>query len=187
MTEIHLVRHGQTEWSATGRHTSTTDLDLTAGGVEQAESLRSTLRPADYDLVLSSPRRRAVRTAELAGFADPELTEDLAEWAYGDYEGLTSDTIHQTVPGWTIWTGPTPGGESADAVRGRLARLLERIDRSGAQRAICFAHGHSLRALALTWLELDFALGERFPLETGSVSVLGRAKGEPALLRWNAT
>ncbi|MFX4272616.1 histidine phosphatase family protein [Propionibacteriaceae bacterium Y1685] len=187
--EIHLIRHGETEWSANGRHTSVTDLDLTDRGVEQAKSLRGHLDIAAADLILCSPRLRARRTATLAGVAEDrlEVTEDLAEWAYGDYEGLTSDTIRETDPEWTIWAGHTPGGETADQVSARLKRLIGTLREREVETVFCFAHGHSLRALTLTWLGLDLAVGERFPLDTGSVSVLGDHKDEQALLSWNVS
>ncbi|SDB80010.1 probable phosphoglycerate mutase [Raineyella antarctica] len=187
MTELYLVRHGQTEWSRTGRHTSITDLDLTETGVAQAEALRTRLNPADFQLVLSSPRLRARRTAELAGFGDHlEVEEDLAEWYYGDFEGLTSDQIRQQHPGWRIWFNGCRGGESADQVRARLTRVVARVRASGAERAICFAHGHSLRVLALSWLDFPLIFGQSFPLEVASVSVLGREKESPAVIRWNS-
>ena len=103
MTDLYLVRHGQTEWSKSGQHTSVTDLDLTDVGVEQAISLRERLNPADFDLVLSSPRLRARKTAELAGFTNPEIDDDLQEWNYGDYEGMTSKQIRELHHGWRIW------------------------------------------------------------------------------------
>ena len=189
MTELYLVRHGQTEWSANGRHTSVTDLPLTEHGEEQARALVGHLDPADFALVLSSPRRRARHTAELAGFVgehEPQLDEDLAEWAYGDYEGLTSPEIAEQVPGWTIWTHPVPGGESAEEVSARLDRVVARVRDSGVERALCFGHGHALRALTMRWLGFDLRLGLHFPLDTSTVSVLGEEKGEPALERWNA-
>ncbi len=190
MTDLFVVRHGETEWSKNGRHTSVTDLPLTNDGEAEAKKLLGHLDPASFGLILSSPRQRARKTAEIAGFVgqyEPEITDDLAEWWYGDYEGLTSDQIHETNPGWTIWIGGGPGGESPDQVRLRLARLIERIRSSGAEQAICFAHGHILRALMLVWIELDLGVGESFPLGTGTVSVLGDVKnGVPALERWNS-
>jgi len=189
MTELYLVRHGETEWSKSGQHTSVTDLPLTEAGRRQAESLYGRMQPADFGLVFSSPRRRAIDTAELAGFTGdhaPEISEDLVEWAYGDYEGLTSDQIHERDPDWDLWRDGCPGGESPQQVVDRLERFERRVKESGAERAIAFAHGHSLRALTLCWLDLDIGLGEQFPLQTASVSVLGWAKGEPALIRWNA-
>jgi broad specificity phosphatase PhoE len=189
MTELYVVRHGETEWSANGRHTSVTDLPLTDHGEEQARALIGHLDPKDFALVLSSPRLRARHTAELAGFTgehEPQLDEDLAEWSYGDYEGRTSAEISEEVPGWTIWTHPVPHGESADQVSARLDRVVARVQDSGVERAICFGHGHALRALAMRWLRFDLRLGLHFPLDTSTVSVLGEEKGEPALERWNA-
>lgn len=184
--EIHLVRHGETEWSASGRHTSVTDLDLTERGEEQARALRDRLDPTAYGLVLCSPRLRARHTAALAGFPDPVIDDDLQEWRYGDYEGLTSEQIREHDPGWTIWTHPTPGGETAAEVTARLSRLIERIRAAGVERALCFAHGHALRALALTWLGVSLRHGDQFPLHTATVSVLGDDKDQQALITWNA-
>lgn len=189
MTDLWIVRHGETEWSKSGQHTSVTDLALTEKGEQQARGLLGHLVPTDFALVLSSPRRRALQTAELAGFTgdhEPVVEEDLVEWAYGDYEGRTSDEIQADDPDWTIWTHPTPGGETADHVATRLDRVIAKVRSSGAERAIAFAHGHSLRALTVRWLDLDLTLGARFPLDTGTVSVLGEAKGLRALERWNA-
>ncbi len=186
MTLLYLVRHGQTEWSRSGQHTSITDLDLTEYGVEQARSLRSRLDPAAFDLVLSSPRLRAQRTAELAGFRDYEVDADLAEWYYGDFEGLTSAQIREQRPGWRIWFNGCAGGESADEVRARLTRIVARVRASGVERAICFGHGHASRVLALCWLDFPIMFGQSFPLEVGSVSILGREKESAAILRWNS-
>ena len=189
VTDLYIVRHGETEWSADGRHTSVTDLELTDNGVRQAESLRGHLDPASFGLILSSPRHRARRTAELAGFVgdhEPEVTEDLVEWFYGDYEGSTSAQIHQTDPGWTIFTHPTPGGETHGQVTERMDRLIERIRSASVDRAICFGHGHALRALTVRWMGLDLMWGAHFPLDTATISVLGEEKGVPALERWNA-
>ena len=188
-TRLFLVRHGETEWSKAGRHTSITDLELTARGEDQARALRGHLDPQAFGLILSSPRRRARATAELAGFTgpyEPQIDDDLAEWSYGDYEGRTSDEIDDTVPGWTIWSGPVPGGETADEVAIRLDRVVDRVRRSNVEQAICFAHGHALRALAMRWLEFDLRLGVHFPLDTSTISVLGEEKGQPAIQRWNS-
>ena len=119
-----MVRHGETEWSRDGKHTSTTDLDLTEKGVEVARTLRERLSETSFDMVLSSPRRRAIRTAELAGFADVDVDEDLVEWDYGDYEGVTTPEIRETVPEWTVWTHPTPNGETNQQVSDRLDRVV---------------------------------------------------------------
>jgi broad specificity phosphatase PhoE len=189
MTQLFIVRHGETEWSRSGQHTSVTDLPLTEKGEQQARGLLGHLDPADFQLVLSSPRRRALHTAELAGFTGehaPEVDEDLVEWFYGEYEGRTSVQIRESDHDWTVWTHPTPGGETAEQVSERLDRVVAKVRDSGVERALCFAHGHSLRALTLRWLDLPLTLGGRFPLDTGTVSVLGEEKGEPALERWNA-
>jgi len=189
MTQLFLVRHGETEWSKSGKHTSVTDLPLTALGEEQARKLLGQLEPADFGLVLSSPRRRAWVTAELAGFTGPyapQIDEDLVEWGYGDFEGLTSAEIRSLVPDWTIWTHPAPGGETAEQVAARLDRVVARVRASEVDQAICFGHGHALRALTMRWLEFDVARGVQFPLDTSTVSVLGEEKHRPALWKWNA-
>ena len=188
-TRLFLVRHGETEWSKAGRHTSITDLELTARGEDQARALRGHLDPRAFGLILASPRRRARVTAELAGFTgafEPQLDDDLAEWAYGDYEGRTSEEIDETVPGWTIWSAPVPGGETADEVAVRLDRVVDRVRRSNVDQAICFGHGHALRALAMRWLGFDLSLGVHFPLDTSTISVLGEEKRQPAMQRWNS-
>ena len=180
--EVWLVRHGETEWSRDHRHTSTTDLPLTADGVEVARNLRPQLA-RDFALVLTSPRRRARDTAELAGHGGAEVDEDLAEWAYGDYEGVTSDEIRETVPGWTVWTHPSPGGESAAEVSERLDRVVDRL-RGVEGDALVFGHGHALRALTARWLGLPVADGRLFRLDTATVSVLGYERETPVVLTW---
>lgn len=186
MTNLYLVRHGETAWSKSGQHTSRTDLDLTPTGVEQALTLRRRLDPDDFGLVLSSPRQRARRTAELAGFTDYEVTEDLAEWDYGDYEGMTSDQIRAEHPGWRLWFNGPKNGETAEQVRARLTRVVQRVRESGVENAICFGHGHASRVLALCWLDFPLIFGQSFPLATASVSVLGREKESWAVLHWNS-
>jgi len=181
--ELWIVRHGETEWSRDGRHTSTTDLPLTDVGEETAASLAPRLAEVSFDLVLTSPRQRARRTAELAGFPDAEVDDDLAEWAYGDYEGITTDEIRETVPGWSVWTHPSPGGETADEVSDRLDRIVERAREH--DRTLVFAHGHSLRVLTARWLEQPADEGRFFRLDTSTVSVLGFERETPVLLKWN--
>lgn len=182
--ELWLARHGETEWSRDGRHTSVTDLPLTSVGETAARALAPRLAEVSFDLVLTSPRQRASRTAELAGFTDAEPDEDLAEWAYGDYEGVTSATIQETVPDWSVWTHSSPGGESAEQVSERLDRVVARA-RAG-QRTLVFAHGHSLRVLAARWIGQQAQDGRFYRLDTATVSVLGFEHGTPVLLRWNA-
>jgi broad specificity phosphatase PhoE len=183
--ELWLVRHGETEWSRDGLHTSTTDLPLTQVGEEAATALGPRLRDAELDLVLTSPRWRARRTAELAGFGDAEVDADLVEWGYGDYEGISTDDIRRTVPGWSVWTHPSPGGESAADVSARLDRVVARV-RSAGGRTLVFAHGHSLRVLTARWLGWPAKDGRLFRLDTATVSVLGYERETPVLLRWNA-
>ncbi len=185
--ELWLVRHGETEWSRDGKHTSTTDLDLTESGVEVARTLRDRLAGTSFDLVLTSPRQRARRTAELAGFAkeDVEVDEDLVEWDYGDYEGVTTAEIRETVPGWTVWTHPTPGGETAADVTERLDRVVARTRAHGG-RVLVFGHGHALRALTARWIEQPVAEGRFFRLDTATVCALGYERDFPVVLRWNS-
>jgi probable phosphoglycerate mutase len=183
--EIWLVRHGETEWSANGRHTSTTELDLTERGIEVARALRQRLADKSFDLVLTSPRRRARVTAELAGFPDAQVDEDLVEWAYGDFEGITTPEIRKRVPGWTVWTHPTPGGETAAQVTERLDRVVERLHADD-RTILVFGHGHAIRALTARWIEQPVSEGRFFFLDTATVSVLGYDRGNPVILRWNA-
>jgi probable phosphoglycerate mutase len=185
VNELWLVRHGKTEWSRDGRHTSTTDLPLLPEGEEVARSLRPRLAAERFVQVLTSPRLRARRTAELAGFPDAKTDEDLAEWAYGDYEGTTTEEIRETVPGWTVWSHPTPGGESADQVRARLDRVIGRV-RAVDGATLVFGHGHALRALAARWLELPVTDGRHLQLDTATVSVLAHERETPVLRHWNS-
>ena len=184
-TEVWLARHGETEWSRDHKHTSSTDLSLTQAGVEAAQALAERLGEQEFALVLTSPLQRAHRTAELAGFPDAEVDEDLVEWGYGEYEGVTTAEIRETVPGWSVWTHETPGGESAADVTTRLDRVVARL-RDVDGRALVFGHGHALRALTARWLEQDVAQGQHYRLDTATVSVLGYERETPVLLRWNA-
>lgn len=186
--ELFLLRHGQTEWSVNGRHTGRTDIPLTPAGENQARAAGLTLGtlrkgPA---LVMSSPRRRAVRTAELAGLVVDETTEDLAEWDYGAYEGITTPQIRETVPGWTVWTGPLPGGESSTQVGARADKLLERVRAALADtEVILIGHGHFSRVLVARWLGLHASAGVHFGLDPAGVSVLGDERGEPKIEHLN--
>ena len=184
-TEVWVVRHGETEWSATGRHTSTTDVPLTSAGEQAARALAQRLAGTAFDLVLTSPRERARRTAALAGFPDAEVDDDLSEWAYGDYEGVTTPTIRESVPGWTVWTHPCPGGESAAEVGRRLDRVVARVRNHGG-RVLVVGHGHASRVLAARWLEQPVEEGRNFALDTATVSVLGYERETPVVVRWNA-
>jgi broad specificity phosphatase PhoE len=182
---LWLVRHGQTEWSVTGQHTSFTDIPLTAGGEEEARRLSAALRARSFDLVLSSPRQRALRTAELAGFRS-EIDEDLAEWDYGELEGLTIDQIRARYPGWTIWAGPWPEGEEPARVAARADRVIEQVlALPDGTRVLVFAHGHILRVLAARWLRLAGTEGRLFGLGTATVSELGWEHDQPVVQCWN--
>jgi len=185
MSELWLVRHGETEWSRSGRHTSVTDLDLTQAGADVARALAPQLAGRVFAQVLTSPRLRARRTAELAGLA-AEVDDDLAEWAYGDYEGLTTPEIREQVPGWTVWTHPSPGGETPEQVAERLDRVVARA-RGVEGDTLVVAHGHSLRALTARWLGLPPTDGRLFRLDTATVSVLGDDRGDPVVAHWNGS
>ena len=183
--EVWLVRHGETEWSRDHRHTSVTDLPLTEVGVRVAAELAARLAGDRFDLVLTSPRLRARRTAELAGYPEAHLEGDLVEWNYGDYEGVTTQEIRETVPDWTVWTHPTPGGETAEQVSARLDRVVGKTRAHGG-RVLLFGHGHALRALAARWIGQPVGEGRFFRLDTATVSVLGYERETPVILRWNA-
>jgi broad specificity phosphatase PhoE len=185
VSDLWLVRHGQTEWSLAGRHTSTTDLPLLPEGEAGALDLAPRLAEASFAQVLTSPRQRARRTAALAGFPDAEVDPDLTEWDYGDYEGVTADEIREQVPGWTVWTHPSPGGETAEQVAARLDRVVERA-LSVPGTTLVFGHGHALRALAARWLGLPVSEGRLLRLDTATVSVLGHEREDPVVLRWNS-
>ena len=181
--ELWLVRHGETEWSRSGRHTGTADVALTERGLGAARSLRPRLEGERFDLVLTSPLSRARDTAAEAGFPDAETDDDLVEWRYGDYEGVTTEEIRKTVPGWTVWTHETPGGETAEQVSLRLDRVLARVGEH--ERVLAFGHGHALRALAARWIGHPVTEGRRLKLDTATVSVLGHERETRVVLRWN--
>lgn len=183
--EIWLVRHGETEWSRSGQHTSRTDLPLTPEGVKRAQSLKHMLTGHSFGLVLSSPMQRAVETCRLLGLT-PEISEDLREWDYGDYEGLTTAEIQKRVPGWTIWTGAPPNGETAGQVGARADRVISRAA-SAAGDAALFGHGHLLRILAARWIGLEPSGGGLLALSTASLSVLGYERETRVIRLWNQT
>ena len=180
---IVIARHGETEWSATLKHTSRTDVPLTPAGRRQARELASELA-GHYGIVLCSPMRRARETCELAGFANPTIDEDLREWDYGEYEGLTTDEIRARRPGWNLWRDGCPGGETPDAVAARADRVLERL-RAAAGDALVFAHGHILRVLTARWLRMPPQAGARFVLAAGSFGTLGFERETEVIERWN--
>jgi probable phosphoglycerate mutase len=184
--EIVLVRHGETEWSASGRHTSRTDLPLTAAGRERARELAGELAGASFALVLCSPLRRARETCELAGLgAAAEIEPALTEWDYGEYEGLTTPEIRAERPDWWLWRDGCPGGEQPADVSARADRVLDRL-RSAPGDAIAFAHGHILRVLAARWVGAEAAFGARLALGAGARSILAFERETEVLGRWNA-
>jgi broad specificity phosphatase PhoE len=182
---LWLVRHGETEWSRDGRHTSLTDLPLTGAGTEAARAVRARLDGCPFALVLTSPRLRARQTAELAGFPDAIVDDDLAEWFYGTYEGITTQEIRRSNPGWSLWADAPPGGESAAQVGERVDRVIARSRAAGGD-VLLFGHGHALRALTARWLGQPVADGGLYRLDTGTLSVLGYEHDSPVIARWNA-
>lgn len=182
---VWLFRHGQTEWSRDGRHTGRTDIDLTEEGEAQAAALAPFVRKRDFDLILCSPRVRAQRTAELAGLVPYEVTADLQEWDYGDFEGRSSPEIHRDLPGWTIWDGPWSGGETAAEVAGRADRLIGRIRSAGRAKVALVGHGHFSRVMASRWVATDVTAGRWLELDTATWSELGWDRGTPVISHWN--
>lgn len=175
-----LLRHGETEWSRLGRHTGRTDLELLDIGRDQARSAAEALGDLQLrnPVVISSPRRRALQTAELAGLSVAEVSPDLAEWDYGDYEGLTTPQIRETVPGWTVWTHPCPGGETAEQVTARADRAITMALAHMQSRDVVFVgHGHFSRSMLSRWVELPVSEGVRFSMAAASIAVCGFEKG----------
>jgi broad specificity phosphatase PhoE len=183
---VVLVRHGETEWSSAGRHTSYSDIALTPHGSDEARRLATRLAHIDFSLVLTSPSARARTTCELAGLgAGADITDDLDEWNYGDYEGRTTAAIRAEVPGWSIFRDGAPGGETADEVAARADRVIARaVDAGGVVAA--FSHGHFLRALGARWIEQPVEAGAWLGLDTATISCLGHEREERVLRVWNA-
>lgn len=184
--QIWLLRHTATEWSKNGRHTGVTDLPLLPEGEDVARRLRPVVDAHHFDLVLCSPLQRARRTAELLGLGDGAVIDaDLHEWNYGDYEGITTKVIRETVPGWTVWSHPCPNGETGAEVATRAQRVIDRALAATGDVALV-AHGHYLRVLAATWLGLPPEDGRLFDLGTGTYCVLGFEHEYRTVIRWNA-
>jgi broad specificity phosphatase PhoE len=182
---IVLVRHGETEWSKSGQHTSRTELPLLEEGRERAQALRPMLAPWNFALVLTSPMRRARETCELAGFGDrAEVCEDLREWDYGDYEGLTTPQIWERRPDWSLWTDGCPNGEQPEEVGARADRALARL-RAADGDSLAFAHGHIFRVTAARWIGLPASGGARLALRAGAMSVLGFERQTEVIQLWN--
>ena len=186
---VRLVRHGETAWSLAGRHTGLTDLPLTEHGEQNARRLGERLRGLKFAKVFTSPLQRAARTCELAGFkAVAEIDQDLAEWNYGDYEGLRTPEIRAERPGWQLFRDGCPGGESPGQVAARAERVLQRV-RAVPGAVLIFSSGHFLRVLAARWLGLEAGDGRFFALDTASLSELGyeRDLSAPVIRLWNDT
>ncbi|MBM7414314.1 MULTISPECIES: acid phosphatase [Nocardiaceae] len=171
-----LIRHGQTEWAASGRHTGRTDIALTADGEDQARAAGDRIAALGLErpLVVSSPRSRALRTAELAGLTVDRVWDALVEWDYGDYEGLTTPQIRETAPHWTVWTHPSPSGETIDAVSARADLVLSVVVPTLAERdVVLVGHGHFSRSVIARWVEQPVTEGKRFALAPAGFTVLG--------------
>ncbi|MDG4826054.1 histidine phosphatase family protein [Asanoa sp. WMMD1127] len=188
MAEIVLVRHGQTEWSASGQHTSYSDIELTPTGERQAAELGARLEDRAFAAVISSPRERAVRTAELAGLRITEIDDDLAEWNYGRYEGITSKEIHERYdPTWSLWTDGAPEGETPPQVGARVDRVLAKAAKLLDQGDVALVgHGHTLRVVGARWIGLGPEGGGLLKLDTATISVLGFEHGTRVILQWNS-
>jgi broad specificity phosphatase PhoE len=183
---VALVRHGETDWSKTHRHTGRTDVPLTDTGRVQARLLGKMLTTWNDVRVFTSPLLRAVETCRLAGFADDcETVDDLREWDYGAYEGRTTSDIRSEIPDWSVWTHPVLEGESAEVVAERADRVIELI-RIEDQDVVVFAHGHLLRILAARWCGLTPQHGRFLALDTATLSILGYERETPVLRVWNA-
>ncbi len=185
--EAVLVRHAETEWSLSGRHTGRTDIPLTEHGRELARALRARLSAWRFELVLVSPSLRARETCELCGLdVGAQVRPDLLEWDYGDYEGLTTPEIRARRPDWLLWRDGCPGGERPADVGARADRVLAEIAASGGGVAV-FSHGHMLRVLGARWIALDAEAGARLGLSTGAICVLAHERDTAVIARWNDT
>lgn len=185
MGKVVLVRHGETEWSSTGRHTGRTDIPLTDDGRGGARTVGALLGQHRFEAVLTSPSARAVETCALVGFADrAEVRDDLMEWNYGDYEGRTTADIRSERPGWSLWTDGCPGGETAALVGARADRVIAELRSIGGD-VLLFGHSHMFRVLAARWTGLDATDGRRLVIDPASLGVLGYERETPVIVRWN--
>jgi broad specificity phosphatase PhoE len=183
--KLWLIRHGETEWSLSGAHTSRTDIPLTERGKQRAAKIRDYLAQRKFSLVLTSPLQRARETCRIAGYADgAQIEENLREWDYGIFEGRTTADIRKDQPDWSIWDSPVPEGEPVEHVAARAQKVIDRALQAGGDVAL-FAHAHILRILAATWLGLEPRGGRLFALGTGSVSTLGYERETRVISTWN--
>ena len=183
--KLWLIRHGETEWSLSGAHTSRTDIPLTERGKQRAAKIRDYLAQRKFSLVLTSPLQRARETCRIAGYADvAQIEENLREWDYGIFEGRTTADIRKDQPDWSIWDSPVPEGEPVEHVAARAQQVIDRALQAGGDVAL-FAHAHILRILAATWLGLEPRGGRLFALGTGSVSTLGYERETRVISTWN--
>jgi broad specificity phosphatase PhoE len=182
---VFTIRHGETAWSISGQHTGVTDIPLTDKGRSEAERLRPVVTKTKFAAVFTSPLQRARDTCALVGLGDQAVVDpDLIEWNYGDYEGVTSDVIHQTVPHWQIFHDGAPGGETPEQVGARVDRIIARIRTIEGNVAV-FSHGHLLRVFVARWIGLPPRAGENFLLDTSTLCVLDQYRGAPAIQTWN--
>jgi probable phosphoglycerate mutase len=182
--EVWLLRHAETEWSRDGKHTSTTDIPLTEHGREVAAALRPQFEGQSFAAVLCSPMSRAQETARLAGLECTGVRDDLREWDYGEYEGITTPQIRQTRPDWYLWRDGAPGGEMPTDVGARADRIIAEVERIEGT-VVLVAHGHYLRVLGARWVEQPPSFGARLFLATGTISVLGRERDARVVRAWN--
>ncbi|MBM3193126.1 MAG: histidine phosphatase family protein [Chlamydiae bacterium] len=184
---IHIFRHGETQWTKSGRHTGWTDIELSPNGIKEAYSLRKSLKNCSFDHVFASPLKRVKETCEIAGLGKQmRVDPSLLEWNYGSYEGLTTDEIRKSDPNWTIFTKDPPMGETKKEVAIRLDMFLEVLKTLKGEIAL-FSSGHISRAIAARWLGLDVSFGSLFYLSTASRSILGFERENPVILLWNDT
>ena len=182
---VVLIRHGETEWSLGGQHTGRTDIPLTANGERMATQVGRALADRRFALILTSPLRRAMQTCQLSGFgALAHVRDDLEEWDYGAYEGLTTPQIWAQRPGWSLWRDGCPNGEDATQVGARADRVIAEARAAEGDVAL-FAHGHILRVLTARWLGSPPTEGRLYVLATGTISTLGYERDQAAMLAWN--
>jgi broad specificity phosphatase PhoE len=182
---IWLIRHGETEWSLSGQHTGKTEIPMLEVGERRAVATGRELAGKQFALVLTSPRGRARETARLAGYGGvAQIDDNLQEWDYGIYEGITTADIRKHTPGWLVWDGPVPDGESVEQVAARADKVIARASEIDGPVAL-FAHGHILRVLAARWIGLEPKAGRLFALDTGSISILGYERVTRVISQWN--